>query len=137
VGQYSVGGNTAERRMLLEIDSERTTRAEAERTTNRLRDEANEANKQAAARTEAAAEEIGQLKGRLAAAEHIAGKYEERVGSMRLEAAELMGETARWRAEATTAHGRVATLEREVASVRSAKDKSASGRKRPRPAGAT
>lgn len=126
----------AERRMFLELDRERTLRADAERAIKQLREDINAARQQAAARSEAAAEEIGQLKGKLASAEQIAGKYEAQIASVRLEAADLMGEVARRSAEAAAALDRATTLESELAAARASKPRSAKGKKTPSPSGA-
>jgi hypothetical protein len=119
----------AERRMLLELDRERTMRLDAERATTQLRNEITAASQQAASRSEAAAAENGQLKGQLAAAEQIAERYGAQIASMRLEASDLMVEVARGRVEATATLERLAELQTELATTRAGKPRSSKVRK--------
>ncbi len=119
----------AERRILLEIDRERLTRAEAERAATSSREALIEANKQAATRGELAADEIGQLKGKLAAADQMAGKRDEQLESIRREASALTIEVARCSGEAAAANDRISALEFELAAARAPKSKSAKARK--------
>jgi hypothetical protein len=119
----------AERRMLLEIDRERTTRAEAERASSSLREALIEANKQASTRGEVSADEIGQLKGKLAAVEQMAVKRDEQIASMRQESSALISEIARCSGEAAAARDRISALEFELAGARAPKSKSAKVRK--------
>jgi hypothetical protein len=122
-------GAAAERRMLVEIDRERTMRADAERAIIQLRDEMNAANRQAAARNEAAADEIGQLKGKLVAAEQTAERCERQLASLREAASSLTSDVARCNGELAAARERIVALHRSLEVANSSRPKPARSKK--------
>ena len=122
-------GLAAERRLLLEIDRERTLRADAERVATDLREALVETNRRASARGEATADEIGQLKGKLAAAVQLAGKHEEEINLLRAESLNLRSEAARKTGELAAALSRIVALEAAAIAASAAKSKTTKARK--------
>jgi len=105
----------AERRALMEIDRERTARTEAERAAQQLRRDMATAEQTANTRIQALAGEIGELTGRLKAADAAQSKADQ-------ETAQLREAVSEWESKASRAEGalagmqdRVAELQRDIA----------------------
>lgn len=118
-----------ERRTLLEVYQERVMRAEAETKSNQMQEDLNAAHRKEVARSEASAQEIGELKGKLAAAEQMVRKWEEQVASLRQELSTRSSEVAHCEGELTAARSRIAALERAIEVATSSRFKSPKSRK--------
>lgn len=101
----------AERRALLEIDRERTLRADAEKEINRQRAAIAALDAQSNARAQANAEELGHMRGKVLVTESDLTKRDEEIGQLRKQVSLLETIIARSEGEAMASRGYLRKLE--------------------------
>ncbi|MBL8517600.1 MAG: DNA-binding protein [Betaproteobacteria bacterium] len=106
--------DAAERRALLEIDRERTARAEADKVVLRLRTDLAASEKAASARIQTLAGENGELVGRLKAADAAQARSDQEATQLRSAASDWESKAARAEGTLTAVKDRVAELHREL-----------------------
>ncbi|MDX2219220.1 MAG: DNA-binding protein [Burkholderiales bacterium] len=106
--------DAAERRALLEIDHERTARAEADKVVLRLRTDLATSEKAANARIQTLAGENGELVGRLKAADAAQARSDQEATQLRSAASEWESKTARAEGSLAAMKDRIAELQRDL-----------------------